>query len=1236
MCRGCDLVNSLGFWSRLTQKHPRCCDTIFSHRCELSIITKELDNLALEFGLGFGGYGESMYEQANQLKDWADVVKEGPMMLAVMCDEDESPLDLLHEDVLPLLCALRLDSSQPNGSIDVHAYMYLQDLLLSCAQEHGSLVLPVAVRGNGNCLLNALSWAIWGMETHAVRLRQAFIDEVQAHVDWYKQAEVFGGEYDNIMSELQHYDPYLDANASLSPQVLTVAANVLERPVVLCASLEKMRELGCAQDLFFGTYVPSRLIAEGKPLRTKTPVALAWSGEPYVHFVPLVACEGFADMQLPIFLAEDGKAGGLCASAKDMEHVSWKSPAIRQLDVSWYQPFVSDLAQVIQELRSYDMLYPRGLPPEAVATVAARLLLTPGSQVSPADNLGVPASSDESESLRLVDVLRPTEMLASVAEYKEWQGALVRVEKMMELRRRSEFEEWEVTIDKKRRDQLLLPGSADPANAAFRALEAMGWTERPSRRAAGSACHALFPTVIFGEHADAMLELFIERLSELAEGRQASKKPPPTEACAKAVASFDGIVAATGAKLEASEQEQRKRALEKTAKLAKDWLQCLRDQGWGILQLDDALRKRLRLPGVRKPDAVVLEFLQGCGWGLRGTELYAKPTAWKDPEATFLELIAALAKLRQEAVVQLPGRVPGLMRSFRRAGGPDGRPESWDMIVNIAVYYAGVKVKVLSMQYDSSDAKWFQREAQRIVMEHLRPGDEATMESQLRKQVESRVSAMAAIARRHCEGRPKKAAETPAPAAEAAQSEEDEELMAQALELSIQLNAETLPVVSLSRAASVASATSVATEQPPPLPLSRGASATSAASARVDVAEGVPAPLGTVRRARSDEPVHQLALPEPLRRAKTATDPTISRRFESFNRRLDRLRLQPQAASPLGEGVPVASFMPPEAMRDSDSDLPGPPKAAWGALPPVCEHGAPADTSEAAEEEEQKPQKPHTYQIKGMGLPTVAVEAEPAENIGDFVAKVTAKISSSCAGTVSSLQLVYRDAQQNITLKLNDMDQSMCICPVVPNRSQLHAIGDVDAGPSPEPADSAVPDTAAVSEPPDRGAAFGTMMSALAEKVPPESREKFWASVAAHAVRTARGYSKEDLLPPGFQSLSQKQLKACLEKVASKRLAEVRHVYESIPGRQVQTAEWLDSQSVAIKKDIIREAWDEAYGYTHVETCIENISRLWGLAPTEEMSQSMSGDAAMVGLLQELLRQRGRSRPAAWDEPDHF
>jgi len=102
----------------------------------------------------------------DQLDDWADVLRDGPLALRAVCDEGMTTLELMHEVLLPKMSSLHRAHEQSvlgaaSGSIDFAAYDYLKDLLEFAAAEYHTLLLPLAVRGNGNCLINALSWAIW-------------------------------------------------------------------------------------------------------------------------------------------------------------------------------------------------------------------------------------------------------------------------------------------------------------------------------------------------------------------------------------------------------------------------------------------------------------------------------------------------------------------------------------------------------------------------------------------------------------------------------------------------------------------------------------------------------------------------------------------------------------------------------------------------------------------------------------------------------------------------------------------------------------------------------------------------------------------------------------------------------------------------------------------------------------------------------------------------------------------
>jgi hypothetical protein len=146
-----------------------------------------------------------------------------------------------------------------------------------------SKALPLQTTGDGDCLLHAISRAIWGVEQYSDLLRKCLLDELQSNTEWYKNAVSPPEEVDHAIRQAQQQGQHL------SFLHVFALSNVLKRPIIVYASDEDIEKFGTGENAVAGTFVPSRWSPEVVRAR---PIALTWSNSYRRHFVPLVAREG--------------------------------------------------------------------------------------------------------------------------------------------------------------------------------------------------------------------------------------------------------------------------------------------------------------------------------------------------------------------------------------------------------------------------------------------------------------------------------------------------------------------------------------------------------------------------------------------------------------------------------------------------------------------------------------------------------------------------------------------------------------------------------------------------------------------------------------------------------------------------------------------------------------------------------------------------------------------------------
>ena len=109
-----------------------------------------------------------------------------------------------------------------------------------------NVVAPLQTTGDGNCLLHAVSRALWGSEIYNDLLRQLITLELQSNLDWYKEHAKIEEDWDvvSLFFPLQHfYSAQLVAQSMTeheSLQFIHVQAlsNSIRRPILMYCSIK--------------------------------------------------------------------------------------------------------------------------------------------------------------------------------------------------------------------------------------------------------------------------------------------------------------------------------------------------------------------------------------------------------------------------------------------------------------------------------------------------------------------------------------------------------------------------------------------------------------------------------------------------------------------------------------------------------------------------------------------------------------------------------------------------------------------------------------------------------------------------------------------------------------------------------------------------------------------------------------------------------------------------------------
>jgi len=166
--------------------------------------------------------------------------------------------------------------------MDREVVPYLPGLLASVVPDR---LVPMRTCGDGNCLLNALSTAMWGLEKYHKLLRQQLVAELTHNIDWYKTTSKHRDveEWDAAVEMAEREGSFLEFIH------IFAIANVLQRPIIIHASDADRETFGDGEGGVTACFLPTRC-EEG--CVSKKPLLLSWGNEHRNHFIPLVPVEG--------------------------------------------------------------------------------------------------------------------------------------------------------------------------------------------------------------------------------------------------------------------------------------------------------------------------------------------------------------------------------------------------------------------------------------------------------------------------------------------------------------------------------------------------------------------------------------------------------------------------------------------------------------------------------------------------------------------------------------------------------------------------------------------------------------------------------------------------------------------------------------------------------------------------------------------------------------------------------
>jgi hypothetical protein len=198
-------------------------------------------------------------------------------------------------------CDFRPTKQVAEARKDAAAEAFLRPTLQLFEDATGARLVPIKVDDDGSCMPHAVSVSLTGQELYFDALRLDLKCELEDNAGFYQSMfaqtmdESTWTEYWNeICNEA---GPTLGKRTTrwLGPEHVLGLATVLARPVLVLDELSKLQD---PEFIGSGLFLPLRLLAEHKPLRSTWPITVAWASAARNHFVSLVQTRPDIDTQL--------------------------------------------------------------------------------------------------------------------------------------------------------------------------------------------------------------------------------------------------------------------------------------------------------------------------------------------------------------------------------------------------------------------------------------------------------------------------------------------------------------------------------------------------------------------------------------------------------------------------------------------------------------------------------------------------------------------------------------------------------------------------------------------------------------------------------------------------------------------------------------------------------------------------------------------------------------------------
>eukprot|EP01121_Diplochlamys_sp_Union-15-3_P013354 TRINITY_DN4135_c1_g1_i1.p1 TRINITY_DN4135_c1_g1~~TRINITY_DN4135_c1_g1_i1.p1 ORF type:complete len:282 (+),score=46.13 TRINITY_DN4135_c1_g1_i1:34-879(+) len=182
--------------------------------------------------------------------------------------------------------------------IDWTAVSYLRDNFKKGNEYYmPEKIFPLNTTGDGNCLLHAVSRAMWGIELYYNLLRAELHNELLKYQDFYRECSKTDKD-DNSKDFEAFLKQASESGQYLGPVHIFALSNVIKRPIIVYASEEDVADYGQGEGGCCGVYLPTRI--GSKKAHKVRPLAVAWSSRDKNHYVPVVIKEGEEDFKWPL------------------------------------------------------------------------------------------------------------------------------------------------------------------------------------------------------------------------------------------------------------------------------------------------------------------------------------------------------------------------------------------------------------------------------------------------------------------------------------------------------------------------------------------------------------------------------------------------------------------------------------------------------------------------------------------------------------------------------------------------------------------------------------------------------------------------------------------------------------------------------------------------------------------------------------------------------------------------